>query len=262
MQDKEFDELFRNKLDGFESAPSGMVWENINAQLDQKPRYRKLVPYMGIAASIIVLAAASVLFIPKKTGVQPGHQPKNIIAKNKTEQPVIKEQVQPKAQVPTVAQPVKKEENVIAHVKPHKAVPVVQAVDKSKVSDQAISPKSDQPVLAATSPKVDVIKPVVPEKTTPLVDKPIVNDAQVIAATSQPAATSTPADNNKPEEMQVKRKHHEREGLGGLLNKLIAKVDKRKDKVIEFTDDADEGESNITGLNLGVFKIKKEKVAK
>jgi hypothetical protein len=47
--------------------------------------------------------------------------------------------------------------------------------------------------------------------------------------------------------------------LGGLINALIAKVDRRQDKLIEFSDsDDDDAESNVTGLNLGLIKIKKQ----
>jgi hypothetical protein len=41
------------------------------------------------------------------------------------------------------------------------------------------------------------------------------------------------------------------------LNVVIAAVDKRKDKVIEFSN-TDGDESSITGINLGIIKIKKE----
>ena len=48
------------------------------------------------------------------------------------------------------------------------------------------------------------------------------------------------------------------QALGGLINLVIAKVDKREDKIIEF-DESDEDESNLTALNLGILKIKRNK---
>src|SRR5215217_1118500 len=63
MQDKEFDQLFNSKLKDFEVEPAPMVWDNIAAELDgKKESKRSLVPYLGVAASVIVLVAASVLF--------------------------------------------------------------------------------------------------------------------------------------------------------------------------------------------------------
>jgi hypothetical protein len=54
---------------------------------------------------------------------------------------------------------------------------------------------------------------------------------------------------------QQQRKHGIR-NFGDIVNLVVAKVDKRKDKVIEFSDDDEDG-SSITGINLGVIKVKK-----
>ncbi len=71
MQDKEFDDLFRSKLGDFETEPSAQVWQNIDAELDRKRRKKSIFPMLGIAASIIVLITAGILFIPKKENVKP-----------------------------------------------------------------------------------------------------------------------------------------------------------------------------------------------
>ena len=60
---------------------------------------------------------------------------------------------------------------------------------------------------------------------------------------------------NKTDLLPVKPKY-KMHSLGDLINAVVAKVDKRKDKFIEFTDKDEE--SLITGVNLGIFKIKKE----
>jgi hypothetical protein len=46
-------------------------------------------------------------------------------------------------------------------------------------------------------------------------------------------------------------------GVGGLVNFVIAQVDKREDKLIEFTE-SDEG-TEVSGINLGLLKIKSKK---
>ena len=45
--------------------------------------------------------------------------------------------------------------------------------------------------------------------------------------------------------------------IGSLVNFVIAKVDHREDKIIEFEDN-DEG-SEVSGINLGVLKFKSRK---
>ena len=47
-------------------------------------------------------------------------------------------------------------------------------------------------------------------------------------------------------------------GLGGIINTIVAVVDKRDDKLIEFTDSENDEGAKVTALNLGIFKIKKQ----
>lgn len=68
MQDKEFDDLFRAKLEDFEHEPSGGVWAGVTAGLEKKTK-RSIAPLLGIAASIAVLVTASILFIPRTTRI-------------------------------------------------------------------------------------------------------------------------------------------------------------------------------------------------
>jgi hypothetical protein len=42
--------------------------------------------------------------------------------------------------------------------------------------------------------------------------------------------------------------------LGDLVNRVVAKVDPREEKIIQFTDN-DEG-TEVSGINLGLIKFK------
>jgi hypothetical protein len=248
MQDKEFDQLFSAKLDNFEAEPTGQVWDGIVEGLDGKRRYKMLVPYLSIAASIIVLAAAGILFIPQKTTVNPRHPDKNNIAK--TTQPVsaapvikpdtLKAQPQNAAQQPAVVNSIA----VVKHVKP-----VDIAVNKNPapvvVEAQIPVKQQEQPVLAAVQQKQDVINPVLPDNSISLATKPALT-ANALTA------------NNKPDDAAVAKPKRKAHGIGGLLNAVIATVDKRKDKLIEFTD-SDDDETNVMSINLGAFKSKRER---
>ncbi len=254
MQDKEFDGLFRSKLDNFEAAPSARVWEGITEELNGNRRSRKLIPYLSIAASIIVLAAAGVIFIPKNKG-NINHQHKNTIAKQA--QPV---KVQPgKTVVPEIkpAEVLKQKASVsnIARVKPAKVEHNIPAktIEPVIIQENPVN-SQEQPVIAAVQEKHDIITPVVPDNSTPLAIKQTPDEAGSFSAKPLTAAVVLPA--NKADSLTAKPKRKVR-GLGGLLNTLIAKVDKRKDKIIEFGYDEDERESSITGVNLGVIKFKK-----
>ena len=86
MQDKEFDELFRAKLDGLETEPSANIWPAIANELDSVKRRKGLAPWLSIAAGIVVLIGIGVFFIPKKTNTGMHPPVKNGVAK--TTQPV------------------------------------------------------------------------------------------------------------------------------------------------------------------------------
>ena len=258
MQDKEFDRLFNAKLDNFEAEPTSQVWDGIVEGLDGKRRYKMLVPYLSIAANIIVLAAAGILLVPQKTAVITKVPVKTAIVK--TTQPVIVTgtdslNIHPKnaVQQPAVV-------NSMAGVKHNN--PVDNTVNNysapTAVDSQSPVKTTEQPVLAAVQQKQDVINPVLPDNSTPLVTKPIIDDAPAFITKSALTTASTQPANNKQDDaasVKPKRKAH---GIGGLLNAVIATVDKRKEKLIEFTD-SDDDETNVISVNLGAFKSKRER---
>jgi len=66
MQDKEFDKLFNQKFEDFEVEPSPWVWDNIAGELDGKKAKRTIMPWLSIAATVLVLITAGVLFLKQK----------------------------------------------------------------------------------------------------------------------------------------------------------------------------------------------------
>lgn len=257
MQDKEMDQLFRTKLDNYEIEPSANVWANISNELNQPAQRKSFVPLLRIAASILVLVSAGLFFLPKKqvvtnppkgnrlaqtpivkpaTPVQPGvnQQTTNPVAPVQPVQP--KQQIAAVSHHTTVQQPAaispKPEVDMVPQVNPANSQQLIAAVDNNKT--------------AGTNHAM----PEGPIKLTPAEDTPgfITKPANAITASNTPDA------GNDEQPPVKKRKAH---GLGGFLNKVIAAVDKRDDKIIEFTD-TDEGDS-VTGINLGILKMKKVK---
>ncbi len=114
----------------------------------------------------------------------------------------------------------------------------------------AMQPQGQQVLASATVPKNNIVKPAA------------IDTANAIAAVSF-AKTEIPdklfavvTDKEKTADNTPVKKHRVRT-FGDMLNVVIAAVDKRKDKVIEFSN-TDGDESSITGINLGIIKIKKE----
>ncbi|MGZ3873655.1 MAG: hypothetical protein ACXVJD_12105 [Mucilaginibacter sp.] len=260
MQDKEFDGLFRSKLETFESEPTGQVWDNIVEGLDGKRRNRSLVPFLSIAASVIVLIAAGMLFIPQKAAVTVKSPHKNTRAKatSASAVPVIKHDS---------SEPIRKNLQrsaaAVSHIAKVRPIKITQKIATSKNNTagelREPTPVAEQPVLAAIPQAREAIIPVVPDNETPLTIKQTPDENPAFITKPVLAAGSLPAfDKQNNPAAKPKHKIHT---LGGLLNVMIAKVDKRKDKIIEFTD-TDDDESNITAVNLGIIKFKKEKDSK
>ena len=253
MQDNEFDGLFRNKLNSFESEPSEKVWSGIDAELGDKKR--SLLPWLSIAASIIVLASAGILFIPK--GQKVNHGSESIV---KT--PVKPATIKPADQVAVNPVSIKKEEpvkqeqqiNAARHQKPDITAPAPVKPDEMIARNEQAKP-IDQPVVIAQvkSTTEPVKQPVVPGPETQLVASHNVDSAM---KTSKPALIVKTQPEVKSETPAVKK--HGIRSFGDLVNLVVAKVDKRKDKAVLFTDDEDGDGSTLTAVNIGPLKIGKD----
>jgi hypothetical protein len=257
MQDKEFDELFRSKLDGLEAGPSANVWAGIVEGLESARRRRRLAPWLSIAASIVVLIGIGVFFIPNKISTHTEPSVKNPTVT--ITPPVTKVQVattQPhKPAAPNTPVKLKRETEIarvetkptIDHLAP-KADDTAQIPAKTPVN-------ADRQLMANIPAKTTTpVKPVVPDATIQLAVKQSIDQLPVSGLKPDKLAGRSLADNKK-DSVAVKRKHRIH-NFGDLVNMVVNKLDKRQDKVIQFADD-EEGDSHLTGVNLGIVKIKK-----
>lgn len=256
MQDNEFDDLFRNKLDNFAAEPPGKVWAGIDNELGKKDTGNRGFFILKIAASIIVLLTAGLLFIPK--GQKDQHQKPNRVVKSNSKPDVIKldqesvtTPVTKKAQLAvapvqhnrTTSSPIVTKRHVINEPGVQKAIP-------NNSSQETIAKVEPTPVIASEKPDVK-IPTVTIDTAKRLIAKADVPDV-VAPVKVNPAIVAQAPVNNVPKATVKRRGIH---NFGELVNLVVAKVDKRKDKAIEFSDTDDD--SSITGINIGPFKIKK-----
>lgn len=264
MQDKELDRLFKQQLDDLEIQPSAAVWQGISSELNTHRRKTMLLPLLSAAAGVILLVTAGILFIPKKPVKSADAQHSNQIVKiaKPVKQPaaVKNDAVAPPTPVQnkTTVNPVIAPVNTLAQTNKPKtkinlAQPVQQPVSENK---PPVDAPADQPVVAQV-PVVnhDVVNISKPDTSVNVITpKPAVlnNDKSQQALIAQVPVRPAPTD-AKPA-----KKHHRIRSIGDVFNVMIAAVDKRKDKVIEFTN-TDDDDATITGVNLGFIKVKKEK---
>jgi hypothetical protein len=252
MQDNEFDELFRSKLNGFEIEPSASVWTGIKAELKADKRKRTLVPVLRIAASIIVLIAAGILFFPQNIHTSK-HNNKTQTAK--TPAVITSSAVTVDHQKSRV---LKSNSAIAQNTRTAPASIAAVSYQKENTQDTSLNQTAGEkpPVLSSeqlTLASLNGKQHVVPDSGTVLAIKLPMKDSTPFIAKAPQAITQSPA--VAKQDAPVKAKHKIR-SIGDLVNVLVAKVDKRKDKFVEFTD-TDGDQSVITGINLGIIKIKK-----
>jgi hypothetical protein len=254
MQDKEFDELFRSRLEDLEVDPSKGLWDNIAAEVVIDRKNRSAFPFIRIAASVLILITAGVFFIPKikpantksplSAGVvQPKHPNVQITPTNVEEikqQPVQIAAVNASVKHYSIKQTVKRQNNSLPAIKNESALieqqvaQVPQVQPANNIALAAVKPDMNTPVNADTRIAADVK----------------VNQLAALTIPQSPAETLAAA---------ATPKKHRIRSFGDLINVVVSKVDKRKDKLIEFSN-KDDDESLVTGINLGIVRIKKEEV--
>ncbi|MEO6524442.1 MAG: hypothetical protein ABIN91_22350 [Mucilaginibacter sp.] len=253
--DKDFDQLFNSKLGDMEVEPSANVWNNIANELDGKKEKGGL-PFMKIAAGIVLLMAVGLFFI------RPEHQ---IIALH----PAFK--ATGDSQGSRVIAPIQPsvdytESPVIAETKPsvkHRQSGTTVSHAESVVAKSIDTAQSESRYIAAVNQKadnqtIDQVHTIQAQSTGLVPDNigrtAITKSTNVLTTkNANPVIASLNA--TKPEPT----KKHKIHSLGDLLNVVIAKVDKREDKLIEFTNTSDDDSFNVTGVNLGLLKAKKDK---
>lgn len=260
MSDKELDQLFNSKLTDLEAEPSAELWDKILPEIPGNGIGRSgLTPMLSIAATLVILLTAGLLFMPRtqKLALHGKYDPQQTINEAVaavTQQPTVAEDVpdvtpeqpvagQPKTVIPVkpvVTDYAKNTGGATTMVNPVDSVPALtlaRAVNIGKPDHQDNS--LSRPAIAAVNSGITALK----------TDQPT-NTVKAVAANNPSATKAT-------EVVKKKRIHN----LGDLLNVVIAKVDKRDNKIIQFgggSDDDDDDLLNVTGVNLGPIKVKKQ----
>ena len=251
MQDKEVDQLFRSKLQNFEMEPSRQLWPDISAGIN-KGKSKPHIAWLGAAASLLLLLSFGIYFLQQKQVATPSG---NVVVK-------LKPAIPAKVYVPESAGfqktgNVKATQNTIAinkvRTERRNVKTVRMTIAGSSAGEQA---KEELDVKTVPAPVVhqEILAAVVPDIETPLAVK---QDQNISDFSTQPGTTLMPAIQQAKGIAAAPVKKHRIRSLGDLLNVVISKVDKRKDKIIEFTN-TDDDESTVTGLNLGIIKIKRQ----
>ncbi len=257
MQDKDFDKLFNQKFEGFEVEPSPMAWDNIAAELDGKKSTRSVMPWIRVAAAVLIIATAGVLFLKNDTQTNDGEKKDKLVANRvKPVVPVKPEvhEVNEPASVVTSKPKIAKVATQLHKYKPNKAAktnPIIAVkVTPADITEHDPTINNETIIAAVTNPASTQTQATLPD--VQLTPRTLNADPQ--ANVEKPITASTEKQNTEP------AKKRGIQSFGGLINAVVAKLDKRDDKLIEFSDgdDGDDNATKLTGVNLGLIKIKKQ----
>lgn len=245
IRDKDFDQLFKDAFADAEVTPSRDLWSNIESEIT--PKKKRIIPiYWLSAAAVLLIATIGVLvYQQQNTGSGGKHLANNTIKKTKS---VVQEPVVKDASAAIVAQV----ENIapVLPVRPK----AVSAIAKTKVK-QEVKPAVEQPrIVTATDmqkqetviAKVEEPKKDIKTKIEEAILKP--REEIVTAVVATPVKTDDPVNENEQSNKGIRN-------VGDVVNLIVNKMDKRKDKLIQFRTDDDD--SSLASINIGPFKIGK-----
>lgn len=232
QSDKEFDKLFRERFESLEYEPSAHVWAEISEKLDKKKKVS--TPFWMAAASVVlVLTAGFWLLKPKETiRLYNGEEMTNHSETNVNQLPLEKElgiRESGQSETPEKGSP--------SYLRERNVIRSAGAGIKKREKENAAADKPDtrdESTLAKVKPVQAEIPAVSPDTST-----------TILAAI--PEAEEIHKETASASIRDIK-------SVGGLVNFVVEKVDKRKQKLIEFTD-TEEG-SFVSGINLGFVKFR------
>lgn len=247
IRDKDFDQLFKDAFADAEVAPSRDLWSSIESEIT--PKKKRIVPiYWLSAAAVLLIATIGVLVYQQQDSSSGGKQlASNTIEKTK---PVVQEPVV-KDSSATIVAPV---ENIapVLSVQPK----VVSAIAKTKVKQEVVKPVGKQTIITAPEmqkqetyvAKIEEPKKDIKTKIEEAILQP--KEEIVTAVVATPVKTDEPVNDNEQSNKGIRN-------MGDVINIIVNKVDKRKDKLIQFRTDDDD--SSLSSINIGPFKIGKRK---
>jgi len=258
ISDKELDKLFQQRFGDLEIEPSATVWEKITGTMDQKRRKSAFPSFWMAAASIVVLISAGLLYFRPQEVIR--LQGSTEMAQNMEDNSSRPQLNEAPVSIEEPLNGIQKEDSDLPDyglVNTSEAKPgEYSLVQNTPVTEPEVKVPAAEPVVIAAEP-VKKVNPVQPKKSVKVPNR-FSGDQSTLDVT-QPdmlAKADFSEEEINPDESEVRGQRKIR-SIGSLVNFVIAKVDKREDKLIEFKD-SDEG-SEVSGINLGLVKFKAKK---
>jgi hypothetical protein len=260
ISDKELDKLFQQRFEDLQVEPSNEVWEKISNSLDKKKPTKKTFPIFWMAAaSIIVVLSAGLWFTRSDEKLIDQDRPVIVQEENRViEQDAVSESFNNTSEDESVPVLISKSlENKVANDLPKAEAILVNEVVKVVPEIKAPEEPTGEVIASNVIKRPIIIQPKQPVKVPARYsgDQSALDLSQPDLSREVLTTSISSQDRNSTDEFNSRNRKVK--GVGGLVNFVIAQVDKREDKLIEFTE-SDEG-TEVSGINLGLLKIKSKK---
>ena len=245
MLDKDFDAFFKSSFEDLEIAPATDSWEKISKKTQDKPRKKNFPVFWMAAASVLIVLGVGISLYTKPIEVIKLHPDgeKEMMANLVQEQNSVVEQT-----------PEKNEPTEISFKKAVK--PITQKLE---------TPIEKNPIETDTTTDIAQIATLEPADVKPIRAKLATEqllEAEEMAKLkkSLPVSLAENTDQvmaNASAFEEISTKKLRIPSVGELVNFVVAKVDKRDEKIIKVSK-TNESDNEITGINLGLFKFRKQ----
>ncbi|MBD3748049.1 MAG: hypothetical protein IE931_00995 [Sphingobacteriales bacterium] len=264
ISDKEFDGFFKSFFEDFEVEPSAKSWEEISNNLAQKTEKRRFPLIWTAAASVMIIIAIGIRFYlqPAEMIKLKGNQAAEQVLASA---PSTSSSALPKEEISSVSksnETLRKKENA---TQKERSQQVNQEQQLASITpEKNISPDatthSSSSVLntKAVDQNLAEVNEVQPVKVKTVTERILAEEAaQKNNEKLKPTEVLAQSLNGNPiEDGAISGKKVKIRSVGDLVNFVIAKVDKRNEKIIEVSK-TDESDNEITGINLGLIKFRK-----
>jgi hypothetical protein len=267
IQDKDFDQLFKDRFEDAEITPSAGLWNNIQQEI--KPKKRVKLPLFWAAAASVVVTVAIAISLNKSEKIQlhgnvasvTNHTPVqgqsigvdgagfngadvDVTGKVETGMDELDEVAFKATKAPVVST-----NSQDAGV--HSASNQASAARNTKKENSllAMQPISHPAHLLNMEPEITSSEQRQPvTELLPAVEVSLAKNANIETHTDATEALSTEQEEaEQPSRTRIRN-------AGDLVNFVVEKLDKRDQKILEFSTDDDDNTS-LVAINIGPFKM-------
>ena len=239
IQDKDLDQLFKDKLSDGEVDPPAFLWAKIEQQI--QPKRKRFLALYWMAAAMAVLAISAGLLFNRKDKIQLHGNAEVVAIGSKSAGEVKELPVQEAVTTPSEkAGKVLKVKHPTAKRHSEKVLIAMQPAAHPAHLKYINSTKKQELKVAELKMEVAPVPP-----------------REVLLAQVAPSPTVTEEALFKRDGVAQPGIANEKNGIkniGDLVNLVVEKVDKRERKFIQFNSD-DEDNSSLVAINIGIIKF-------